>query len=103
MNLNPDNEFCFCLFLLPDFRTIHIRCWGSSHILIHGHFEHEHLLNISCSKHFDICKIKCMVTSLMLLGYVNNYDKNRYPEKFPKAAVYHIQLILCIIFEFLYV
>ena len=28
-----------------------------------------------------------IVTSLMLLGYVNNYDKNHYLEKFPKAAV----------------
>ena len=32
--------------------------------------------------------MKRMVTSLMKLGYVNNYDKNRYLEKFPKAAVY---------------
>ena len=29
-----------------------------------------------------------MVTKLIQLGYVNNYDKNRYLEKISKAAVY---------------
>ena len=29
-----------------------------------------------------------MVTNLTQLGYVNNYDKNRYLEIFSKAAVY---------------
>ena len=29
-----------------------------------------------------------MVTDLTQLGYVNNYDKNRYLEKISKAAVY---------------
>ena len=29
-----------------------------------------------------------MVTNLTQLGYVNNYDKNRYLENFSKAAVY---------------
>ena len=29
-----------------------------------------------------------MVTNLTQLGYVNNYDKNRYIEKNSKAAVY---------------
>ena len=28
-----------------------------------------------------------MVTNLTQLGYVNNYDKNRFLEKFSKAAV----------------
>ena len=28
-----------------------------------------------------------MVTNLTQLGYVNNYDKNRYLENFSKAAV----------------
>ena len=29
-----------------------------------------------------------MVNNLTQLGYVNNYDKNRYLENFSKAAVY---------------
>ena len=29
-----------------------------------------------------------MVTNLTQLGYVNNFDKNRYLEKFSKAAVF---------------
>ena len=44
-------------------------------------------MNISCSKSFDSCKIKRMVTNLTQLGYVNNYDNNRYLENFSKAAV----------------
>ena len=35
---------------------------------------HEYLLNISCSKML----IKRMLTNLTQMGYVNNYDKNRY-------------------------
>ena len=56
-------------------------------MLIYSHFEHGLLLNISCRNFFDICKINRMVPSLMKLGYVNNYDKNLYLEKLPKAAV----------------
>ena len=55
--------------------------------MISGQFKHRYPLNMSCSKIFDSCKIKRMVTNLTQLGYVNNYDKNRYLEKFPKAAV----------------
>ena len=33
-----------------------------------------------------------MVTNLTQLGYVNNYDKNRYLEKISKAAVYIVKL-----------
>ena len=32
-------------------------------------------------------KIKLMVNNLTQMGYVNNYDKNRYLENFSKAAV----------------
>ena len=46
-------------------------------------------MNISCSEIFDSCKIKRMVNNLTQLGYVNNYDKNRYLEKFLKAAVHN--------------
>ena len=49
--------------------------------------KHRYPLSISCSKIFDSCKIKRMITNLTQLGYVNNYDKNRYLEKFSKAAV----------------
>ena len=72
---------------MPDFSTINNRCLDSLHILISGQFKHRYPLNISCSKIFDSYKIKRMVTNLTQLGYVNNYDKNRYLEKISKAAV----------------
>ena len=75
---------------MPDFNTIDDRCLDSWHILISGQFKHRYLLNILCSKIFNSCKIKRMVTNLTQLGYVNNYDKNRYLEFFSKAAVYII-------------
>ena len=71
---------------MSDFNTIDNRCLDSWHILISGQFKHRYPLNISCSKLFDRCKIKRMITYLTQLGYVNNYDKNRYLEKFSKAA-----------------
>ena len=73
---------------MPDFSTIDNRCLDSWHILISGQFKHRYPLNVSCSKIFDSCKIKRMVTNLTQMGYVNNYDKNRYLENFSKAAVY---------------
>ena len=84
MRLNPDNAFLFGFILMPDFCTIDNRCLDSWHILISGQFKHtcRYPLNISCSKIFDSCRIKRMVTNLTQLGYVNNYDKNRYLEKF---------------------
>ena len=75
---------------MPDFRTIDNRCLDSWHILISGQFKHRYLLNISCSRIVDSCKIKRMVTNLTQLGYVNNNDKNRYLEKFSKAAVHRL-------------
>ena len=72
---------------MPDFNTIDNRCLDIWHILISGQFKHRHPLNISYSKIFDSCKIKRMITNLTQLGYVNNYDKNRYLGKFSKAAV----------------
>ena len=72
---------------MPDFNTINDSCLDSWHILISGQFKHRYLLMISCSKIFTSCKIKRMVTNLTQLGYVNNYDKNRYLEIFSKAAV----------------
>ena len=74
---------------MPNFNTIDDRCLDSWHILISGQFKHtRYLLNISCSKIFNSCKIKRMVTNLTQLGYVNNYDTNRYLENFSKTAVY---------------
>ena len=73
---------------MPDFWTIDSRCLDSWHILISGQLKHRYPLNISCSTIFDSCKIKCMVTNLTQLGYVNNYDKNRYLENLYEAAVY---------------
>ena len=72
---------------MADFSTIDNRCLDRWHILISSQFKHGYPLNISCSKSFDSCKIKRMVTNLTQLGYVNNYDKNRYLEKILKAAV----------------
>ena len=72
---------------MPDFSTIDNRFLDSWHSFISCQFKHRYPLNISCSKIFDSCKIKRMVTNLTQLGYVNNYDKNRYLEKFSKAAV----------------
>ena len=73
---------------MPDFSTIDNSCLDSWHILISGQFKHRYPLNISCSKIFDSFKIKRNVNNLTQLGYVNNYDKNRYLEKFSKAAVF---------------
>ena len=72
---------------MSDFSTIDNRCLDSWHGLISGQFKHRYPWNISCSKIFGSCKIKRMVTNLTQLGYVNSYDKNRYPEKFSKADV----------------
>ena len=72
---------------MPDFSTSDNRCLDSSHILISVQFKLGYPLNISCSKIFDSCKIKRMVTNLTQLGYVNNYERNCYQENFSKAAV----------------
>ena len=74
---------------MPDFSTIDNRCYDSWHILISCQFKHGYPLNISWSKIFDSCKIKCMLTNLTQLGYANNYYKNRYLEKNRK------QLYMC--------
>ena len=64
------------------------------HSLISGQFKHGYPLNISCSKIFDSCKIKRMVTNLTQLGYVNNYDKNHYLENFWKTPVFETDLYI---------
>ena len=81
---------------MPDFSTIDCRCLDSWHILISGQFKHGYPLTISCSKIFDSCKIKRMVNNLTQLGYVNNYDKSCYLEKFSKAAVCMYVLSVCL-------
>ena len=81
-------HFDLVSILMPDFSTIDNRCLDRWHILISAQFKHRYPLNISCSKIFDSCKSKRMVTNLTQLGYVNNYDKNRYLNFFSKAAVY---------------
>ena len=100
MSLNSDNAFWFGFILMPDFSTIDSRCLDSSHILISIQFKHRYPLKISCSKIFDSCKIKRMVTNLTLPGYVDNFDKNRYLEKISKAAV-HTKLLQPFIFNML--
>ena len=74
---------------MPDFSTIDNTCLDSWHILISGQFKNRYPLNISCSEIFDCCKIKRMVTNLTQLGYVNNYDINRYLENFSTPR-YHL-------------
>ena len=64
MSLNPYVAICFGCILMPDFSTIDSRCLDSWHILISGQFKHGYTLNISCSKIFDSCKIKSMVTGV---------------------------------------
>ena len=56
------------------------------------------IANVSCNKFCDIAKIRSMAINGIPLGYVNNYDKNRYLEKFSKAAVLlimHTLLLIC--------
>ena len=77
---------------MSDNSTIYNRCLDSWHVLISCQFKHGYPLNIPCSKIFDSCKIKRMVDNLTQLGYVNNYDKNRYLEKFSKAAVVSLKI-----------
>ena len=86
--LNPDNAFCFGFILMPDLSTNHIGCWHSLPLFISGLFMYGYRSNLSRNKACDICKTKRMVIKLILLGYVNNYDKNRYLEKNSKAAVH---------------
>ena len=65
---------------MSEFSTYHIGCWHSLHIFISGLFKYEYPSKISCNKAYDIYKIKGMAIKLIPLGYVNNYDKNRYLE-----------------------
>ena len=78
---------------MSDFSTIDNRCLDSWQILISGQFKHGYPLTISLGKIFDSCKIKRMVTNLTQLGYVNNYDKNRYLKLFSKADVIEIMKV----------
>ena len=71
---------------MPNFSTSHIGCWDNLKIIISAMFKYGHLSNIVSSKACDICKIKHLMTKLILLGHVNNYDENRYLELFSKAA-----------------
>ena len=72
---------------MSNFSTIHARWCNSWQILISVLYKYGYPLNIVCNKTFDICKIKCMITKFFTLGYVNNYNKNRYLQKCSKAAV----------------
>ena len=78
---------------MPDFSTIDNRCLDSWHIFISGQFKHRYPLNISCSKIFDSCKIKRMVTNLTQLGYVNNYDKKSLSRKFFESSCICLRII----------
>ena len=75
---------------MADFSTFDNRCLDSWHILISSQFKHGYPLNILCNKIFDSCKIKLVVTNLTQLGYVDNYDKNRYLENNSKAAEVYV-------------
>ena len=86
--LNPDNAFCFELILMPNFSTSHIGCGDCLLISIFRLYKYGYPSNNSCNKACDICKIKNMVIKLFPLGYVNNFDRNHYLERFSKAAVH---------------
>ena len=56
--------------------------------LISRLYKYGYPSNSSCNNVCDICKIERMVIKLIPLGYVKNYDINRYLENFSKAAVH---------------
>ena len=78
---------------MPDFITNYTGCWHRLQIFISGLFKYGYPLIISYNKACNICKIKCMVIKFISLGYVNNYDTNRYQEIFSKAAVYEYKIL----------
>ena len=72
---------------MPNLSTSDMGCWDSLQILISGMFKFRYPSNISYNKARNTLKTKRMVITLNPLGYVNNFDKNRYLEKSSKAAV----------------
>ena len=85
--LNQDNAFCFRLSLMTNFSRRHIGCWNSLQVSISALYKCGYQSNVSCNKLCDIAKFRSMAINRIPLGYVNNYDKNRYLEKKSKAAV----------------
>ena len=86
-SLNQDYAFCFSLSLMTNFSRSHIGCRDSSQFSISALCKCGYPSNVSCNKFCDIAKITSMAINGIPLGYVNNYDKNRYLERFSKAAV----------------
>ena len=84
--LNQNNAFCFRFILMADFSTI-LGCWHNLQLFISGLFMYGYPSNFSCNKSCDICKTKCMVIKLILMGYVNNNDKNRYLKKNESSCI----------------
>ena len=87
MSLNQDYAFCFSLSLMTNYSRSHIGCRDSSQFSISALCKCGYPPNVSCNKFCDIAKIRSMAINRIPLGYVNNYDKNRYLEKISKAAV----------------
>ena len=73
---------------MPNFSRSQIGCRASLHVSISAMCKCGYPSNVSCNKFCDIAKIRSMAINGIPLGYVNNYDKNRYLEKDSKAAVY---------------
>ena len=72
---------------MPNISRSHIGCRDSLQVSISALYKCGYPSNVSCNKFSDIAKIRSMAINGIPLGYVNNYDKNRYLEKFSKAAV----------------
>ena len=72
---------------MANFSRSHIGCRDSLDVSISALCKCEYPSNVSCNEFCDIAKIRSMAINGIPLGYVNNYDKNRYLENFSKAAV----------------
>ena len=71
---------------MPYLNKSDMRCWDSLQILISGLLKFGYPSNISCNKARNTHKTKLMVITLNPLGYVNNFDKNRYLEFFFESS-----------------
>ena len=72
---------------MTNFSRSHIGCRDSLRVSISALCKCGYPLNVSCNTFCDIVKIRSMAINGIPLGYVNNYDKDRYLENFSKAAV----------------
>ena len=72
---------------MTNFSRSHIGCRDSLQVSISTLYKCGYPSNVSCNKLCNVVKIRSMAINGIPLGYVNNYEKNRYLEKNSKAAV----------------